>query len=510
MTPIEFYDTRTRSRRPFVPIHPGRVGIYSCGPTVYGPPHIGNLRSRLFSDLLKRFLLAEGLAVRHVINITDVGHLVSDADEGEDKIEAAARRAGKQAAEIAAHFTQVWRDDARAVNCLPPEHNPKASEHIAEQIDLALRLEAGGFLYRIPDGLYFDTSLFPRYAELAHLDLAGQAEGARIGLTEGKRHPADFAVWKFAEPGVKRLQEWDSPWGRGFPGWHLECSAMAHRYLGEHFDIHTGGIDLASVHHTNEVAQSECGYHVHPWVEFWMHNEFLDMGSEKMSKSKGNVRTLSDLMAQGIDPLAFRYFFLQAHYRQQQSYSEEAIQAAATGYRRLQGVARELGVVPIEPVAAAPGGAGDPATARGADSASSVASSAAVAAEAAATGSGSGAGADFHARFRAALADDLNAPRAMAIVWEVARSDALPKPVRRDLLRAFDTVLGLRLGETRPGQDDEWGQDPRIDVLLAERQAAKQARNFAEADRIRDGLKGEGIEIVDTPQGPRWRRSRPK
>jgi len=477
VTAIELWDTRTRSRRPFVPIVPGRVGIYSCGPTVYGPPHIGNLRSRLFSDLLKRFLLAEGLAVTHVINITDVGHLVSDADDGEDKVEAAARRAGKTALEIAEHFTQVWRADGAAVNCLPPEHNPKASEHIPEQIELAQRLEAGGYLYRIPDGLYFDTSRFARYAELARLDLAGQADVSRIGATEGKRNPADFAVWKFAEPGVKRLQEWDSPFGRGFPGWHIECSAMAVRYLGRHFDIHTGGIDLASVHHTNEVAQSECGYGVHPWVEFWMHNEFLDMGAEKMSKSKGNVRTLSDLVARGIDPLAFRYFFLQAHYRQQQSFGDAAIESAATGYRRLQGVAQELGV--------------------------------ADAADAAASPADAGAGAPWRERFRAALADDLNAPRAMAIAWEVARSESIPKPVRRELLRAFDAVLGLRLGERRAAAADAWGQDPRIDGMLAARQAAKQAKDFGEADRIRDALKAEGVEIVDTPAGPRWRRSRP-
>ncbi len=484
MSPIEFYDTRSRSRRPFVPITPGKVGMYSCGPTVYGPPHIGNLRSRLFSDLLKRFLLSEGLEVTHVINITDVGHLVSDADEGEDKIEAAARRTGKSAEEIAAHYTQVWRADGAAVNCLPPEHNPKATEHIPEQLELAGKLEAGGYLYRIADGLYFDTSRFPRYAELARLDLAGQSEGARIGVTEGKRNPADFAVWKFAEAGVQRLQEWDSPFGRGFPGWHLECSAMAVRYLGRHFDIHTGGIDLASVHHTNEVAQSECGYGVHPWVEHWMHNEFLDMGSGKMSKSKGNVRTLADLVAQGIEPLAFRYFFLQAHYRQQQTFSDEAIQSAATGYRRLQGVARELGV------------AGDPGST---PLAPPLAAGDAAAAE------------PHRERFRAALADDLNAPKAMAVVWEVARTDALSTAVRRELLRAFDLVLGLRLGEARPtAAGDEWGQDPRIDAMLVERQAAKQTRNFAEADRIRDALKAEGIEIVDSATGPRWRRGKPK
>jgi cysteinyl-tRNA synthetase len=478
LSQIEFYDTRTRSRRPFAPIEAGHVRMYSCGPTVYGPPHIGNLRSRLFSDLLKRFLLSEGLRVTHVINITDVGHLVSDADEGEDKIEAAARRTGKSALEIADHFTKVWRDDGAAVNCLPPEHNPKATEHIPEQIELAERLQAGGYLYPIKDGLYFDTSRFPRYAELAHLDLAGQSEGARIGVTEGKRNPADFAVWKFAEAGVTRLQEWDSPFGRGFPGWHLECSAMAVRYLGQHFDIHTGGIDLASVHHTNEVAQSECGYGVHPWVEFWMHNEFLDMGSEKMSKSKGNVRTLSDLVEKGIDPLAFRYFFLQAHYRQQQTFSDEAIQSAATGYRRLQAVAKELGVAEVAK-SAGPLGAADAAAAE-----------------------------PYRARFRAALADDLNAPKAMAVVWEVARTDALSPVARRALLAAFDGVLGLRLGEVRAAEGETGEQDPRIDAMLEARQVAKKARNFAEADRIRDALKAEGVEIVDTPVGPKWRRGK--
>ncbi|MAG30791.1 MAG: cysteine--tRNA ligase [Deltaproteobacteria bacterium] len=474
MDPIEFYDTRTRCRRIFEPLEPGRVGMYSCGPTVYAPPHIGNLRSRLFSDLLKRFLQSEGFEVTHVINITDVGHLVSDADEGEDKIEAAARREGKSALEIAEHFTQLWRDDGAAVNCQPPEHNPKATEHIPEQIELARKLEVGGYLYRIEDGLYFDTSRFPPYAELAGLALAGQAEGARVGVTEGKRNPADFAVWKFAEAGVSRLQEWDSPWGRGFPGWHLECSAMSVRYLGPRFDIHTGGVDLATVHHTNELAQSECGFGVHPWVSFWMHNEFLDLrgsdGSEKMSKSKGNVKTLSDLVARGIDPLAFRYFCLQAHYRQQQTFTDEAIGAAAKGFKRLQTVAAELEREEAE-------GSADVQ-------------------------------APYRARFRGALADDLHAPRAMAVVWEVARSDELAAADRRDLLRAFEPVLGLRLGEAPAGAAvDERERDPRIDGMLEERQAARAAKDWAIADRIRDELVAEGIEIVDTPAGARWKRA---
>lgn len=476
MSPIEFYDTRSRAQRPFEPITPGRVGIYTCGPTVYAEQHVGNLRSRLFSDLLKRFLVSEGFEVTHVINITDVGHLVSDADEGEDKMEAAAKKAGQTAAEIAEHYTELWRQDGAAVNCLPPEHNPKATEHIAEQIALAEKLEAEGYLYSIPDGLYFDTSRFPRYAELAGLDLAGQSEGARIGVTEGKRNPADFAVWKFAEEGVSRLQEWDSPWGRGFPGWHLECSAMSVRYLGERFDIHTGGIDLATVHHTNEVAQSECGFDVHPWVNFWMHNEFLALdganAGEKMSKSKGNVKTLSDLIERGIDPLAFRYFFLQAHYRQQQAFSDEAIRSAAKGYKRLQKIALDL------EAAVNPEAVGDTA-----------------------------AQAPFVERFREALSDDLNAPRAMAVVWDVARNDVLADVDRRDLLRRFEVVLGLRLGEAPAETGAEEGEsDPRIDGLLADRQAARAAKDWAAADRIRDELAAEGIEIVDSPEGARWRR----
>jgi cysteinyl-tRNA synthetase len=468
--PVEFYDTRSRCLRVFEPLEPGRVGMYSCGPTVYGPQHVGNLRSRLFSDLVKRFLLSEGFEVTHVINITDVGHLVSDADEGEDKMEAGARRTGQSVTQIAELYTQMWRDDAEAVNCLPPEFVPKATEHIPEQIELGRKLEAGGYLYTIADGVYFDTGLFSRYAELAGLDLEGQSEGARIGITEGKRNPSDFAVWKFAEPGVKRLQEWDSPWGRGFPGWHLECSAMSVRYLGERFDLHTGGIDLATVHHTNEVAQSECAFGIHPWVGYWLHNEYLNMGSEKMSKSAGNVKMLSDLIARGIDPLAFRYFFLQAHYRQQQVYNDEAIASAAKGLRRLKAIAATLEGV---------GGEGD-----------------------------AKAQAPYAERFRNALAEDLNAPRALAVAWDVARSDELADVDRRDLLRRFDLVLGLRLDDVAgASQKDAWGQDPRIDGMLLERQAARAAKNWVTADRIRDELAAENIEIVDSPEGSRWRRT---
>ena len=459
------YNTLTRSKQRFEPLEPGHARIYSCGPTVYAPQHLGNLRPYVFADLLKRTLLAEGLRVTHAINITDVGHLTDDADAGEDKMERAAARSGRSAAEIAVLYTEQWLRDRRRLHCLEAEIYCKATEHVAEQIALAQRLEAKGYTYRLDDGLYFDTSKFPRYAELARLDLAGQEAGARIGDVPGKRNPQDFALWKLAAPGVRRQQEWDSPWGRGFPGWHLECSAMSIEYLGPTFDIHTGGVDHIAVHHSNEIAQSECALDVHPWVRFWMHCEFLELGGEKLSKSKGHTLVLDDLVERGVPPLAYRYFLLQAHYRQQQRFSFEELEAAATGHRRLLAHAAEVAEAAGEP---------DPARS-----------------------------APFAERARAALRDDLNTPRALAVIWEVARSPELSPADRRALFAEFDAVLALGLREARPAAAES---DPRIDGLVAEREAARRARDFARADRIRQQLAAEGIEIEDTTQGPRWRR----
>jgi cysteinyl-tRNA synthetase len=467
MTGLVLYNTRTRRKERFEPLEAGHARVYSCGPTVYAPQHIGNLRPYLMADLLRRALEAEGLRVTHVINITDVGHLASDADAGEDKIESAAARSGRTAAEIAALYTEQWQNDRRRVNCLEAHVYCKATDHIPEQIALARTLETRGYTYRIDDGLYFDTTKFPRYAEFARLDLAGQEASARIGDVPGKRHAADFALWKFAAPGVKRQQEWDSPWGRGFPGWHLECSAMSTKYLGAPFDIHTGGVDHIPVHHTNEIAQSECALDLHPWVRFWIHNEFYDLGGEKISKSKGHVLVLQDLVDRGFEPLAFRYFFLQGHYRQQQAFSMEAMEAAATGYRRLLGAAVEVRDV---------SGTADAGTL-----------------------------APFRARFRESVRDDLNAPRALAVAWEVARSAELGPAERCALLLEFDAFLGLGLATEIP-RSAAVESDPRIDALVAEREAARQRRDFAAADRVRDVLAAEGVVIEDTPAGPRWRR----
>ena len=465
---LRLYDTRTRQLQPFTPLDPPKVGVYSCGPTVYAPQTLGNMRSQLFPDLLRRVLLAAGYDVTYVTNVTDVGHLVSDADEGDDKMEAAAASTGKTAAEIAAFYTEQWADDRRRLGCLEPDLVPRAASHIDEQIAMVRTLESKGHTYVIADGVYFDVSTFPRYAEFAHLDLDELATSGRVEHVEDKRHPADFALWKLTPPGVQRQQEWDSPWGRGFPGWHIECSAMATKYLGSRFDIHTGGVDHIRVHHTNEVAQSECVLDVHPWVGTWMHNEFLDLGGEKISKSKGHVLVVDTLVERGIDPLAFRYFMFQAHYRQQQAFTFEAVEAAATALRRLIGhavVARDAG------------GAPDPAKVE-----------------------------PHLRRFWSALADDLNAPQALAATWDAVRDPDLSPADRWAFLADADRALGFGLAEAKAPDADESGSDPRIDALVAEREAARHAKDFATSDRLRDELAEEGIEIVDTPAGPTWRR----
>lgn len=468
MKELTLYNTRTRAKEPFRPLEPGRAGVYTCGPTVYSPQHLGNMRPNLFADLLVRALAAEGLDVTHVINITDVGHLTQDdIDEGEDKMEVAARKAGVQASEVAEKYTNQWLEDRRRLHCREPDVLCKATDHIPEQIEMIQKLEGKGVTYQIDDGVYFDTAKFPRYEAFARLDREALRSGERIGAVEGKRRGADFALWKFAQPDVARQQEWDSPWGRGFPGWHIECSAMSTRYLGERFDVHTGGVEHVKVHHTNEIAQSECALDVHPWVNVWMHEDWIVFQGEKMSKSLGNIATLQDLVDQGILPLSFRFFFLQAHYRKQQNYHDEAMAAADKGYRRLLGLTLPL----AEAV-------GDVDEARLAP---------------------------WRERFWDAVHDDLNAPRALAVAMEVARAEGLEPHERRALLEEFDGWLGLQL-LTAELPEVAQESDPRIDAAVAEREKARADRDFANADRIRDELLAEGIVVEDFPAGSVWRR----
>ncbi len=473
--PIRLYDTRRREVVDFQPLVEGQVGIYTCGPTVYGPQHLGNMRSQLLPDLLRRVLVAAGYRVTFVTNITDVGHLTDDADAGDDKVESAAQREGRSVEEIIAHWTNQWATDRRRLGCLEPDVVPRATEHIAEQIAMIATLEARGHTYVIDDGVYFDVSTFPRYAEFAHLNLDDLVATGRVENVTDKRHPADFALWKLSPAGTRRLQEWDSPWGRGFPGWHIECSAMSVKHLGERFDIHTGGIDHVRVHHTNEVAQTECALDVHPWVSVWMHNEFLDIGGEKISKSKGHVVVVDTLVEAGISPLAFRYFFLQAHYRQQQAFTVELVRSADTALRRLihhAVVARD---------------------------------------EAAGTDPDPQRTASLRGAFWEAMADDLNTPRALAVVSSVVREPGLSAADRWSLYADFDRALGFGLADASdPEAADVVGLDEipaEMADLLARRDEARRARDFVTADALRDQLAEAGFEIVDTPDGSSLRRS---
>ncbi|HEY3906350.1 MAG TPA: hypothetical protein VGM14_20740, partial [Streptosporangiaceae bacterium] len=357
---LRLFNTLTREvadfqpAQPAQPGHPGQVGLYSCGPTVYADQHIGNMRAYVFADTLKRALIWTGFEVRHVINITDVGHLTSDADEGDDKLELAARRERlkKQtqqvpsadgspqkaltAWEIAARYTSEFKTDLRRLRVIEPAVWCKATDHIEHMIRFATSLDERGWCYQIQPGLYFDTQKDGSYGQLARLDLAGQREGARVEAVEGKRQASDFAVWRTSAPDENRQMEWDSPWGRGAPGWHLECSVMSMEYLGRHFDIHTGGVDHIPVHHTNEIAQSQAYLgDGQPWVGWWLHGEFINLRGAKISKSTGGGVLVGDLIDRGYHPLIYRYLLLQAHYRSQAEFTWPAMDSARTGLRRL-------------------------------------------------------------------------------------------------------------------------------------------------------------------------------
>ncbi len=463
---IKLFNTLTRRIEPFEPISLGKVGLYTCGPTVYNYAHIGNLRTYLFEDLLKRTLLAEGYEVRHVMNITDVGHLTSDADLGEDKMELGAAREGKSVFEIAQAYIEAFERDLAALRILPPSIWCRATEHIAEQLAEVEVLLAKGFAYELADGVYFDTSRFPSYGALARKDLEGQIAGARVEQVQGKRNASDFALWKKSPAGQKRLMEWPSPWGVGFPGWHIECSAMATKYLGPHFDIHCGGIDHIAVHHTNEIAQAEAANGVSPWVNVWMHGEFLVLDKAKMSKSSGEFLTLARLAAEGYEALDYRYFCLGAHYRAPLTFSFTALDAARSGRQNLMArLADCAGVILPERLS-------DAALALWRD-------------------------------FWAKLADDLNAPRALAVLWEAAKADLAPAD-KALLVHKMDACLGLDLGAPRTVAVRELSAEES--ALLAERQVARANKEWARSDALRQKLADLGVVVLDTKEGQSWQR----
>jgi cysteinyl-tRNA synthetase len=466
---IQVYNTMTRRKETFQPIGPGKVRMYDCGPTVYDQAHIGNMRTYIFADLIRRGFEYLGYAVRQVMNITDVGHLTSDADEGEDRMLVGARRTGRDPWEIAEHFTRLFFEDTAALNILRPHVVCRATEHIPDMIALAKRLEAKGYTYEIDDGLYFDVSRFPDYGRLSGQTLDELRAGARVEVNPQKRHPADFALWRKATP--QHIMQWDSPWGRGFPGWHIECSTMSMKYLGETLDIHTGGEDHIATHHPNEIAQSEAATGK-PFVNTWMHGRFLRWSEDdrRMSKSSGEFLVVGDLAARGFDPLAFRYHCLTASYRVPLTFSWAGMESTAEGLRSLQGNLRRLADETRKVSASIPPSA-------------------------------------LTERFRAAIADDFNAPEALAVTWETIReaNRAVDGAEKRALLEAaldFDRVLGLRLTDAIAAE----ALPAEVAVLVERREAARAARDWATADELRETIRQHGYEIEDTPSGTRWRK----
>jgi cysteinyl-tRNA synthetase len=465
MVELKLYDSLSRSVQVFAPLGSAPVGIYSCGPTVYARQHLGNMRPYVFADLLRRTLQSAGHEVRHVINITDVGHLTSDADDGADKVELAAARANTSAQTISELYTSLFQADLQRLGVLSPSVWAKASAHIPEQIAMIQKLEARGFCYRASDAIYFDASRAPHYGELS--GLRPSALHSRVGARSQKRNVADFALWKFSpQGGPKRQLEWPSPWGVGFPGWHIECSAMASKYLGDQFEIHTGGIDHVAVHHSNEIAQAEHALDVRPWVKYWMHGAWLTMEGAKIAKSAGLAPNLDDLAAIGVSPAAFRYYLMTAHYRSALDLSLEALRAADIGFERLSlFVARNV--------------------------------------EAPAVSSSLEARATWRAQFFDALYDDLDAPRAIAVLWCIFADASLALGERARLIAELGSVLGLTWQARRTAQPS-----PDVLQLLAQRETARSARDFSQADALRAELSKRGFTIEDSPDGPQLHRAR--
>lgn len=456
MCMIRLYNTLSRKLEDFQPIHAGEARVYACGPTVYGFAHIGNLRAFLFADLLRQALKEEGLSVTFIMNITDVGHLVGDGDEGEDKMIVAMKREGKSAWDVASFYADAFFRDLDRVRIERADQYPRATEHIPEQIAMVEAIEKNEMAYRTQDGIYFDTSKLASYGQLSKQKAEEKLAGARIEMGE-KRNATDFALWKFSgEDEGKRDMEWPSPWGVGFPGWHIECSAMAKKYLGVPFDIHTGGVDHIAVHHENELAQTEGADGVLE-ANVWMHSEFLTVEGGKMSKSLGNLYTLDDLEAKGFEPLALRFLYLGAHYRSKINFSFEALEGAQNALNKLRVAARNLPLDPeTEPDESAMVG------------------------------------------FRAAMNDDLNTPQALSILWGVVGSHEIAPETKAATLLAFDRVLRLGLSE-EIGKQEEIPLD--ITLLLEERAAARVAKDFGASDRLRDAIKALGWNVEDGAEG---------
>jgi len=447
---IKLFNTMGRKKEVFKPIIPGEVKMYACGPTVYDYTHIGHFRAYVFVDVLRRMIKFNGLKLKHVMNITDVGHLTDDADQGEDKIEKKSKKEGKTVWEIAKFYTKDFFDAMEKLNVQKPEIICKATDHIQEMIDLVKRIEDNGYIYRTSDGIYFDTSKLSDYGKLAGLDIEGLKEGARVEKNLEKKNPTDFALWKFAKEGEKRQMEWDSPWGpHSFPGWHIECTAMSMKYLGEVYDIHTGGVDHIPVHHTNEIAQAQ-GAIEKDFVNYWLHNEFVNINGEKMSKSKGNIYNMHDIEEKGFDPLSMRYLFLTAHYRSKINFTWDSLEAAENTLNTLREHMRLLQE-----------NDGKISDQKGVE--------------------------EYETKFLEFINDDLNTPEALC---------------KYELILEFDKIFGLKLDEIK----FEVEIPENIQKLIEERVEARKNKDYKKSDEIRNKIESLGYKLQDTRGGIKVRK----
>jgi len=460
---LKLYNTLSRKKEVFKPLKDKRVGLYTCGPTVYWYAHIGNLRTYIFEDILKRVLEYNGYKVKHVMNITDVGHLASDADTGEDKIEKGAKREKKTVWEIARFYTKAFKRDIKQLNIKPPDIWVKATDTIKDQINLIKILEKKGFTYVIEDGVYFDTSKLKSYGRLWGKKKKKLKAGARVEMVPGKRNSTDFALWKFSPKGVKRQMEWKSPWGIGFPGWHTECVVMGVKNLGIPFDIHCGGIDHIEIHHTNEIAQAEAAYGK-LLARYWLHGEFLVLKKGKMAKSKGNIITLKDLIQRGFDPLAYRYFCLNAHYRSKLFFSWEALRGAQNSLENLYEKIREI---------------------RENYSSNSISRNLSSVTT-------------YSKKFLNLINDDLNIPQALALMWKLIKDKKVPSSEKYKLLLDFDKIFGLNIEKIKKLKIPK-----KIKELVEEREKYRKEHYFKKADEIRKKIEALGYRVEDTEEGPR-------
>ena len=457
---IYFYNTLTKSKEKFEPLNSQEVRMYSCGPTVYKDATIGNMRTNIFQDVLRRVLRYNGYKIKHAMNITDVGHLVSDGDEGEDKMLKSAREEHKTPMEIAKHYTQLFFKDLELLNIETPEIVCKATDHIQDMLEYVKKLVQNGYAYETSTAIYFDISKLDRYPILSNLDLENQKAGARVDIDVEKKNPADFALWIKAPE--NHLMKWDSPWGPSYPGWHIECSAMGQKYLGEQFDIHTGGIDLIPTHHENEIAQSKGACGKIP-ARFWMHGEYLLINGGKMSKSLGNVYLVKDLISKGYEPIVYKLFSYSCHYRNKLNFTWDAIDATSKSLDRLRN-SYKLNL-------------------NGSDELTEEDKKRLE---------------EIEENFHEAINDDLNMPLAMSYVWEASKYER-KNPEIAKLLEKFDTVLGIKIDKQDEDKHEEIPQE--ILELVEERKLARQNKNWAKSDELRELIAQKGYSVKDTANG---------